>query len=530
MPQVPVYGDRQLRTQALQPVFQNAPDVSSGGRALAQGLNQVAEAADRIDLRDAEAKANDVDTQLTRAWDKWETDNRGKYTNQAADGYTKAVDAWWKDAAKTYGADLNGRSQAMVGKTLSRRQTIALEQAGKYEFVEKEKYADSTTAAAINTATANALKTGDYAGESQRVRDLVAEQGRRKNWDKDQRDAELNARMGAYHAAVVVQLANKDAAEAQTYLRAAIDRNEIKPEQLPRMEQIIKGEADNQFATQEAARLAALPLKEQLAEAAKITDPQRREKTLTQVRNNYALVKEAENQAKSAAEDQAWTYFNQGKPIPEALISAMDQSTSVPRLREAQRTRSERLAAGKPVKTNPANLAKVYDMMRDDPEGFKKLRMASLTETFSPSDIEQVSRIQRDMNKPDGAKDVATTTQVMGLYTGGWTPEKRTAFNTVFLDEVNRIEKEKGRPATYEEKRKAGDRLILDGEVLSGSVWSNDPNKKYYEATPTERARFAPTITSDDRKLVRAALEAEGVKNPTDAQIAERFKLAKGFR
>ncbi len=58
----------------------------------------------------------------------------------------------------------------------------------------------------------------------------------------------------------------------------------------------------------------------------------------------------------------------------------------------------------------------------------------------------------------------------------------------------------------------------------------NDPNKKYYEATPAERARFAPTITSDDRKLVRAALESEGVKNPTDAQIAERFKLAKGFR
>ena len=33
------------------------------------------------------------------------------------------------------------------------------------------------------------------------------------------------------------------------------------------------------------------------------------------------------------------------------------------------------------------------------------------------------------------------------------------------------------------------------------------------EATPEERKRFAPTITGDDTKLIRAALIAEGVKN-----------------
>ena len=529
MPQVPVYQDRQVRTEALRPVFQNTPDVSSGARALGQGLMQVAEVADRIDLRDSQAKANEVDTQLTRDWNKWEDDNRGKFTNQSADGYTKAVDAWWKEAAKTYGKDLGGRSQAMVGQTLGRRQTIALEQAGKYEFVEKEKYADSTTAAAINTATINALKTGDYEGEAQRVRTLVDEQGLRKNWNKDQRDLERNARMGAFNTAVVTQLAQKDAAQAQQYLTGAIDRGEIKPDQQPRLEGIIKGEADNQFAKTEAVRLRALDAETQKAELAKITDPNRLEKTQIELNNLSAIDRRVREQTQDAARDQVYQRFEQGAPIPEALLSAMGgpERSQFENLRLA---RSKREAKGESVKTNPAALAKVYDMMRDDPAAFKNLRMATLTEAFAPNDIEQIARIQRDMNKPDGEKDVATTTQLIGVYTGGYKPEKKSAFSSAFFDEINKIEKEKGRPATYDEKRKIGDRLVIDGEVLSGSFFLNDPNKKYYEATPEERARFAPTITSGDRKLVKDALMAEGVKNPTEAQIVERFKLAKGFR
>ena len=104
------------------------------------------------------------------------------------------------------------------------------------------------------------------------------------------------------------------------------------------------------------------------------------------------------------------------------------------------------------------------------------------------------------------------------------------AFGKAFLDETYRFKQEKGRPANYEELRKIGDRLIIDGEVLSGSMFLPDPNKKFYEATPEERKRFAPEITSNDRKLIRTALESEGIKNPTEAQVLERFKLAKGIK
>jgi hypothetical protein len=529
MPIVPTYQERQVRPQALQPVLQQTLDVSSGARALAQGLGQVAEAADRRDLRDAQAKAEEADVALTKAWGDWENTNRSKFTNKNADGYTKAVDEWWQEAAKTYGAGLDPRSQAMVGKTLARRRTVAYGQAGQYEVAEKKKYRDSTYSAALNTSLVTALKTGDYDAEAARTRDLVEAYGRDNELDKDQRDAERNARMGAFNTAVVAQLAEKDAAQAQTYLTGAIDRGEIRPDQQPRLEAIIKGEADNQFAKMEAVRLRALPLEQQKAELAKITDPKRLEKTQTELNNLSAIDRRVREETQNAARDQVYQRFEQNQPIPESLLSAMG-GPERSQFENLRRARSERLAAGKTVKTNPVELAKVYDMMRDDPEGFKKLRMATLTEAFAPTDIEQISRIQRDMLKPNTEKDVATTTQVMALYTGGYQPEKKAAFNSAFLDEVNSFEKEKGRPATYEEKRKIGERLIVDGEVLSGSIWKNDPNKKYFQATPEERRRFAPTLTTADRTLVKDALIAEGVKNPTEAQIVERFKLAKGIR
>jgi hypothetical protein len=501
MPQVPVYGDRQVRTQALQPVFQNTPDVSSGARALGQGLQQVAEAADRIDLRDAEAKANEVDTQLTRAWGQWENENQGKYTNQAADGYAKAVDEWWREAAKTYGAGLDGRSQAMVGKTLARRQTIALEQAGKYEFAEKEKYADSTTEAAINTATVNALKTGDYAGEAQRIRDLTEAQGQRKNWDKNQRDLARNQRLGVFNTAVVTQLAERDAAQAQKYLTGAIERGEIKPDQQPRLEAIIKGEADNQFATQFAASVANLPLKEQIAKAGDITDPQRREKALTQVKNNYALTKQAEAEEENRNADKAWQLFTQGKRIPEAILAGMAGRDRF-QLQEAQRVRAERLVEGRTtVKTDPAKLAELYDMARENPEEFKRMRLTTLTERVSAGDINTLGKLQRDMLAPDKEQGAITTVQAISTYTRDMSKSDAALFQSEALNAIDRFQIDKKRPPTIEERRKLLNDLAVEG-VIEREYWI-DTKKRRFEMTPEEQAQAKfPTQPQQDKFTV----------------------------
>ena len=531
MAKVPQYGGPQVREQALEGGFQRAPDVSSGLVAAGRALGQVGEALDRVDLLRAQSTADTVDAQITTEWMKWDAENRNKFRGQNVDAYEPAAQEWWKKAAETYGKDLDPRAKGLVGKALSRKQMAAYGNVAQFVAGERERHADDTAAASINTTIQFGVTSGDVAGASAQVREQVAKIGARKGWTTEQVQAEQLRNLSQLHLAQISKLSEVDAAQAQAYYQA--NKGEVLAANQPRVEQVLKAETDNQFATQEAARVAQLPLDEQLAEAAKIDDPQRREKTLSQIKNNHTLVKEAERAQQEQFSDKAWQLVGKGQRVPEAILAGMDGKERV-QLQEHLRAKAERAAdraaGGGAVKTNPVALAKVYDMMRDDPEGFKKMRLETLTTFMSGSDIEQVARIQRDMSKPDTEKDVATTTQLMGTYTGGWKPEKRAAFAQTFLDELHRFEKDKGKPASYEDKRKIGDRLVLDGEVLSGKFYLPDANKQFFQATPEERARFVPTITSSDRKLVRAALEAEGVKNPTEAQVTERFKLAKGIR
>lgn len=527
MATVPIYNGPQVRQQALEGGFQRAPDVSSDLTRAGQALTTMGVALDRADLRDAQAKADQVDATITSEWLKWDAENRNKYRGQNVDGYEPAAQEWWKKAAETYGKDLDPRAKQLASQSLTRKQGTALANVLQFTGQEKERHADETASASITSTIQFGVTTGDVAGAAQQVREQVAQVGARKGWTTEQVQAEQLKNLSALHLAQITKLASLDATKAQEYYQA--NKAEVGAAQQPRVEEVLKGEGDNQFAQQFAAQNAAKPLAEQLAEAGKITDPARREKVIREVKLNHAAVREAQAEQERVASDQAWQLVGQGKRVPEAILAQMDGKGRV-QLQEHLKDRADRLAKGTTVKTDPTALAKVYDMMRDDPEGFKKLRMVELTNSLSPTDIEQVARIQRDMAKPDKEKDVATTAQLLSTYTGGWKPEKKSQFQSAAFDELARFEKEKGRPANFEEKRKVLDRLMLDGEVLTGSWWRADPDKKLFEATPEERARFAPTITSSDRNLVKSALQAEGIKNPTEAQILERFKLAKGIK
>jgi hypothetical protein len=530
MPTVPTYQGPQVRSTALEGGFQKAPDVSSDLARAGQGLAAVGAAVNAMDLRDAKARADQLDSQITTDWLKWDAENRNKFRGENVGQYEAEATNWWKNAAENYGKDLDPRTRSLASPALMRKQGSALANVVQFVGAEKERHADDTAAASITSTIQFGVTTGDVAGAAEQVRGQVAAVGARKGWTTEQVQAEQLKNLSALHLAQITKLASVDADKAAEYYQSV--KGEVAASNQPRVEEVLKGESDNQFATKFAAENANKPLAEQLAEASKITDPKRREKTLQQVKLNHAAVKEAQAEQERQASDQAWQLVGQGKRVPEAILAQMGGKGRV-QLQEHLQARAERLSkqGNAPVKTDPATLAKILDMARDNPDEFRKIPLVSLTNAVGGSDLEQIAKLQRDMNKPDKEKDVATTTAIIGAAARALkTTEQRGAFELAVLDELNRFEKEKGRPPSYEEKRKVTDRMLLDGEVLSGAWYKNDANKKMYEATPEERKRFAPTITSDDRKLIRTALEAEGVKNPTEAQVLERFKLAKGIK
>lgn len=527
MPKVPVYGGPQIERQAVNPTRMQTPDVSSGLQAVARGLGEVSEGFDKIALRDDQTKAFETEAQITQEWLKWDSQARQQFRGANVDGYEAAAQQWWKDSAETYGKDLNPRAKALASRGLMGKQNQALGNVLQFTATEKERHADEAANANIASTIQFGVTSGEVASAADQVRGLVAAQGARKGWTTEQVQDATQRNLSNLHVAHLAKLAESNAEAAQTYFTQ--NRGEISFAQQSKIEEAIKGEADNQFSRKFAADNATKPLSEQLAEAGKITDPQQRDKALREVKLNHALVKEAQAQVESQASDNAWQMVGKGQRVPEMVLAQMNGKERV-QLQDYLKTRAERVASGAQVKTNPSDLARVYDLMRDDPAEFKKLRMVALTNHIAPNDIEQIARIQRDMLKPDREKDVATSSQLLGTYTGGWKPEKKAAFSSSFYDELDRFEKEKGRPANYKEKREIGDRLMLDGEVMSGKWYANDPNKKLYETTPDERQRFAPTISTGDRALIVKALQAEGVAQPTDEQINARFKLAKGIK
>ncbi len=535
MPQVPVYGDRPVRTEALRPVLQQTPDVSSGARALAQGLGQVAEAADRIDLRDAQAKASDAEARITSDWLKWDAENRNKYRGANADGYAPAAEEWWKSAAETAGTQLDPRAKALASRNLVAKQTQALGNVRTFTLAEKERHADETYSADVATTIQFGVTSGDVASTARQIRDKAAVLGARKGWTTEQVQAEAGKNLSAMHLAQISKLAENNAEAAQAYYDA--NKAEVAFQNQARVEQVLKGELDNQFATQTAAAMANKPLSEQLAEAAKIADPQRREKTLTQVRNNYALVKQAEQEQEARFSDQAWQLFSRGQKIPEAILSGMNGRERA-QLQESQRTRAERLAAGKTVKTD----MNTYIDVREKLARGEKVDLRAYTEKIGKGEMEQLLDIQTSASKGGVKQDSMLTDEarinaaIVGL---GIDKKKNPEAAVSLTNEIDRRVRSAsaakgGKDLTADEKQSIVDRVVLDKVYVD--EWGTDPQKPLALVTPEEMSKAyvrvngknvpVSSVPARDRRQIVQALQATG-QQPTEQAIVEMYLAGK---
>ena len=535
MPQVPVYGDRPVRTEALRPVFQQTPDVSSGARALAQGLGQAADAIDRIDLRDAQAKASDAEARITSDWLKWDAENRNKYRGANADGYAPAAEEWWKSAAETAGTQLDPRAKALASRNLVAKQTQALGNVRTFTLAEKERHADETYSADVATTIQFGVTSGDVASTAVQIREKAAVLGARKGWTTEQVQAEAGKNLSAMHLAQISKLAENNAEAAQAYYDA--NKAEVAFQNQARVEQVLKGELDNQFATQTAAAMAGKPLSEQLAEAAKITDPQRREKTLTQVRNNYALVKQAEQELEAKFSDQAWQLFSRGQKIPESILSGMNGRERA-QLQESQRTRSERLAAGTPVKTD----MNTYIDVREKLARGEKVDLRAYTEKIGKGEMEQLLDIQTSASKGGVKQDSMLTDEarinaaIVGL---GIDKKKNPEAAVSLTNEIDRRVRSAsaakgGKDLTADEKQSIVDRVVLDKVYLD--EWGTDPQKPLALVTPEEMSKAyvrvngknvpVSSVPALDRRQIVQALQATG-QQPTEQAIVEMYLAGK---
>jgi hypothetical protein len=527
MPTVPRYDGPQVRDAGPAQPYARTPDTGANLRAVAGGLNQLSQTVDAIVQRDEEIATSKADAAITGGWLAKDAELRKQYQGANVDQYQAEAQKWWKDAANAYGKELSEQGKATLGRVLTRRQAVALGGVAQHVNSEKERTADQAAQANIETSIQFGVTSGDLAGAAARVRQLTAEVGARKGWTTEQVLAEQGKSLSMLHLAQLSKLAEFNATAAQAYYDA--NKAEVGFAQQPRVEQILKGATDSQFAVQFAASVAAKPLAEQITAAAEIKDPERREKAITQIKTNHGLVLAAKQEQERQFSDQAWQLVGQGKRVPEAILAGMDGRERV-QLQDHLRQRAEHLAAlgNKPVPTNPNTHAMLWEMLVRNPERFKDERLQAYSTKISQTDLEQLYAKQRELLDPKQSADGVTWLRRIDDRWNMLGIEKDDKKKGTFSEAANRereaFKQRTGKYPTPDEETKLLDRLMLPGQ----SSWFNDNAKTYAESVVTGR-KFVPEISSADRAELVKRFKARGVSAPTDDQIAQAFKAWKGL-
>lgn len=188
-----------------------------------------------------------------------------------------------------------------------------------------------------------------------------------------------------------------------------------------------------------------------------------------------------------------------------------------------------KIAAGQPIETDWNAYTQLRAMAAQEPAGFAKTDLRRFYDRLAPAHREHLLDLQTSTKDPTKLPEVATleaqinnARSLMALK-----GENAGKFDTVVTNEINAATHAKGKPLTYEERQKVIDRNML---VVSEGGWFSATKRVYEVAGTAEGLTAKPVPTSGDRDLIKAALAAEGVKNPTDAQIVARFNLKNGIR
>lgn len=548
MPQVPTYDGPQVRTQALQPVFQRTPDVSSGAQALAKAVGQVTDELDRKIQRDAQDEAFKLELQIRTDWQKQRAALREQYKGDLADQYKAAADEWWKKAPETYGKAASPMARQMATRSIG--QYMLQSEADTLGYVEGEKrksrevnfrtLQDSIVREAGQIVTVdNARQIA--ARDAQRIYNNAIEHAAKEGYNSDVGKAMAREQLDRFHADMALALATKPggAQAAQAYM--AEFGKDMPLAVRTRVDEVVNREADNQFATQFAAGVATKPLAEQLSEAAKIENPDRREKAITQIRNNYALVKAAQAEREQAVKDQAWQLVGQGKKVPEALLAQMDGRGRV-ELQDYLKTRAKQAAEGTPVKTDWAT----YIDLRTRLAAGEKINLTQYTTKLAGKEIEQLLDLQTKVGTPGSVKQDSMMTdqqRIEAMLVGlGIDPKKRpeeAGRLTALIDQRVRAESAaKGnKDLTADEKQKIIDRVALDKVYVD--EWGRDPQKPVALLTPEEMTSAyvrvngknvqVSSVPRADREQIIAALRATN-QPATEQAIVEMYLRGKNPR
>lgn len=546
MATVPIYSSSQVDPQALPGPRQQSvvtPDfldagaelqmhegkqTAAAGTAVSALAVKMAHEEDLRGVQDAAAK-------YQKAAQDFTLDAKDKRTGVAAVGVTKDFDDWHTKTVNEFIDTLPNDAQKSAFATMAGRSGLAVRHdLGGFEVQQRkaagvQAFKDYTTNTVNLVASAATNDAAVVQVDGLKANTLAFSATQNYKSGSDEEKALMQEVLTQAHVSRIANMVTNNPIGAREYFTA--NKDEIAGTQWDNVSKLLKSGDTKILAQNTATELQAKGMDEAqgLDYIRDTLKGDEQAAAALEWKTRWRERDDARERAQKTAADKAWdVYAKTGRlsQVPPAVMAAMDGRDVV-----AIRKAAERAATDKAVKTDFTTLYDLRKMSVDSPEAFLKLDLNRYRDRLSPADLEQFAILQ---TKPEKRQDAATLdAQLSNMHDQmGWGAsdrEKKGLFDKTVTDAVNVEQKRLGKPLDYEQRKKIIDRMVIDGEVLSGHWYLNDPNKRYYEVAGSEDAsRFAPKVPDRDKQDITAALKRAG-KPVTDAAILQLFKRKNGL-
>lgn len=472
-------------------------------------------------------------------------------TGNKAWGITKDVDKWFQDSGAKFAEGLtNDRQRALFNQQVGKMRLQGLESFSKFESQQRVKSLEQSTNATLETLINSAATTAQMmnsegfstAGTTQIGPDgkpvpgpLSALQSMKQDGlrrlefyaadtgeDSSVTDLKKQLYTSKFHKQVIQARIDADPSSAKAYYEA--NKEEIAGAERLNLEELVRtGEMKvkaQSFA--DAALNDGLTEVDAIRQARESFKGQDEEFVVAEIKTRFGELSQARESDQRQAADEAYDVFSRTgrlSSIPAEVLNRMDGKTRLALRKEAQS-----MAEGRAIKTDDNVYYSLHQEAINNPAAFAKRDLRQVFDKLSPSDRQEMIKLQGKVQQPDELKDLRTYDQQLTLrYRDlGWDnkdTKQKAQFERAANDAIVAEQVAKGKKLTFDEREKVLDRLLIqgaDGYVTRG--------RKFFEVQGTEdeaefmqgldpknrTSAFVQKIPAAERVQIEQALRANG--------------------
>lgn len=472
-------------------------------------------------------------------------------TGNKAWGITKDVDKWFQDNVAKYSEGLNNdRQRAIFNQTATKMKLPSIERFSSFENQQRVKSLEQSTNATLETlinsaaTTAQMMNSEEFstAGTTQTGPDgkpvpgpLSALQSMKQDGlrrlefyaadtgeDSSVTDLKKQLYTSKFHKQVIQARIDADPSSAKAYYEA--NKEEIAGAERLNLEELVRtGEMKvkaQSFA--DAALNDGLTEVDAIRQARESFQGQDEEFVVAEIKTRFGELSQAREADQRQAADEAYDVFSRTgrlSSIPASVLNRMDGKTRLALRKEAQS-----MAEGRAIKTDDNVYYSLHQEAINNPAAFAKRDLRQVFDKLSPSDRQEMIKLQGKVQQPDELKDLRTYDQQLTLrYRDlGWDnkdTKQKAQFERAANDAIVAEQVAKGKKLTFDEREKVLDRLLIQG----GGTWYS-ASKRLFEVQGTEdEAAFVrglepekktsaliQSIPAIERQQIEQALRADG--------------------